>query len=202
MGTAWFVAEWVKCVLIDGFGFEFDQQPSAQREDDLSFRPFGGTANAELTWTLGRAVLYANKINEQDTEFVTSPGLDIIAERHQKKLNDAMIAKAVRLEESLWDYITMAASFKNRGDVRGNTERASRMTGLAKAAAKTARNLRQAATGGVAQEGMDEVVDEAVDNAVDQLGAGDMDREVSQDDIDNLIGFVKIAVGELDLRDI
>ncbi|KZP28630.1 hypothetical protein FIBSPDRAFT_1039389 [Athelia psychrophila] len=145
MGNAWFLAEWIRCVLINGFGFNFSHQPTAQSEDDLAFRPYGGTAKAALTWTLGRAVLCASQLTERDTEhLVIKAGINIVAARHQKKLEDAMIAKAALSQESLLDYITMAASFRRRKDVRGNAERTTRMIHLAVAAAKTSRSLIQA----------------------------------------------------------
>lgn len=103
MGNAWFIAEWIRCVLVHGFGFKFADDPSAKPEDDLSFRPYGVTKNAELTWTPGNAVLFANKPpGADDYNLVSTPGLDAITTAHRQKLIDAMRAKAVRQEELLW----------------------------------------------------------------------------------------------------
>ncbi|KZP30214.1 hypothetical protein FIBSPDRAFT_146474 [Athelia psychrophila] len=239
MGNAWFVAEWVKCVLIDGFGFEFDQQPSAQRETDLSFRPFGGTRrDAELTWTLGRAVLYASKADEEDEDLVTTPGLRVIAKRRQKKLGDAMLARAARQEESVWDYITMAASFRSRLDLAGNFEQSNRMIVLATAAAETCRSLRREVKRRAAAEQLhaatiavtaDAAADAALaatvlralaeeelsaaavnveikvafDHAADNLArpADNMDQAITQAEIDEVMEFVKNAVGRAEVDD-
>ena len=153
MGNAWFIAEWIRCVLVHGFGFKFADDPSAKREDDLSFRPYGGTKNAELTWTLGKAVLFANKPpGADDYNLVSTPGLEAVATAHRQKLIDAMLAKAVRQEELLWDYITMAATFDIRNEVPGNFERVKRMVGLAEVAAQTSRALRREAMNQESQE--------------------------------------------------
>ncbi|KZP32828.1 hypothetical protein FIBSPDRAFT_434203, partial [Athelia psychrophila] len=93
----------------------------------------------------GRAVLCASQVTGWDTEhLVIKTGINTIAARHQKKLEDAMIAKAALSQESLLDYITMAASFRCRKEVRGNAEQTTRMIHLAVATAKTFRSLIQA----------------------------------------------------------
>jgi hypothetical protein len=78
---AWFSAQWIDCVLIDGFGLELANAGTADmlvgevdpytrdeivhlgrgNDSGLSFQPYNGPKGAELSWTLGKAVLLATR---------------------------------------------------------------------------------------------------------------------------------------------
>lgn len=140
MGKAWFVAEWVKCVLVEGFGFQFPDQ-AVKTEDELSFRPYNGPNGAQLTWTLGKMVHFVTG----NTPVQERLSLDDIIKNHDKNLAEVMRAKAVHWEEMLWDYLSMVSSLRTGLDPDGNKERALRLEDLARSAAATSWSLRSAA---------------------------------------------------------
>jgi hypothetical protein len=53
-----FTAAWIQCVLFKCFGFRAND-PTVTQDDMLSFRPYNGSDAVELSWTLGRLVLFA-----------------------------------------------------------------------------------------------------------------------------------------------
>ncbi|KAF7966669.1 hypothetical protein HWV62_37535 [Athelia sp. TMB] len=104
----------------------------------LKARRFVGGANF---WYSTRGVFGRNV----DVDGTAKTTMFSFEEYWAEKLIDAMRAKAVRQEELLWDYITMAATFEIRAEVPGNLERVKRMVGLAEVAAQTSRALRREA---------------------------------------------------------
>lgn len=135
MGKAWFVAEWVKSVLVEGFGFEF-LDGEERTEGSLSFRPYNGPSGAGLSWTLGKMVLLASGDGTVDKP----ASIEEIAQYHDKDIGERMRLKAVYWEEMVWDYLSMIESLS-----RGEDDRKQPLEVLAKSAAATSWKLRTAA---------------------------------------------------------
>lgn len=117
MGKAWFVAQWVQTVLRKGLGFKIAdvsnlKAGSHEHEIDLKFRPFGGIGKEELTWTLGKAVLYANKGEATDYEIKPMVVVNeaILRERDLEYFRAFGAEEAIREEEKLYHNIVKAAS--------------------------------------------------------------------------------------------
>ena len=171
MGNSWFVAEWVRCVLIDGLGFDFDHEPSEGHETELSFRPYGGTEKAELTWTLGKAILYANRPEGQtDYTFKTTPSISVLLNRYVEKSKAALVAKAICEEEKLYDNIAHATSFE------ADSEASREFLAKAEANAKKSRSLRRRAGQTVAEDG-----GQLVGSAMTELAAAAIGRIQSEE---------------------
>jgi Golgi apyrase len=69
--TAYFTATWIHLVLFDFFGFLGIDQTGVN-EDKLLFRPYNGSDGDELSWTLGKVVLFAldSRPREMDAKVV------------------------------------------------------------------------------------------------------------------------------------
>ncbi|KAF7970922.1 hypothetical protein HWV62_22630 [Athelia sp. TMB] len=144
MGNSWFVAEWVRCVLVEGLQFNIDDNQG--HETQLSFRPFGGVGKADLTWTLGKAILYANRPDGQpDYTLKTISSISVLLNRYVEKSKAARVAKANREEEKLYDNIVHATSFEEDSEDELTFLRA------AEANAKHSRSLRRGAKQTVAE---------------------------------------------------
>lgn len=93
-----FTAAWVQRALFAYFRFREDG-PTVSREDKLTFRPYNGSNGVELSWTLGRVVLYA--MGDPKPQQMTGPQareLDYLC--HQVKNDDIRWAK---LEDDVHD---------------------------------------------------------------------------------------------------
>ncbi|KAF9459392.1 nucleoside phosphatase family-domain-containing protein [Collybia nuda] len=53
-----FNAAWVQHILFKCFGFK-GNDPTVTHEDKLTFRPYNGSNGVELSWTLGRVILFS-----------------------------------------------------------------------------------------------------------------------------------------------
>ncbi|KAF7376830.1 Golgi apyrase [Mycena sanguinolenta] len=136
MGTAWFVAVWVKCVLAEGFGFNLVDQ-AVNSEHELSFRPYHGPEGEELTWTLGKAVQFA----AGDDVGIEPLTLDHITAKHKQAQIDVKNEKATHCQELAWDYLSILSSLPIEGK---DAERARRLE-EARVVLATAWSMRQAA---------------------------------------------------------
>ncbi|KAJ7879068.1 nucleoside phosphatase family-domain-containing protein [Mycena olivaceomarginata] len=137
MGTAWFVAAWVKCVLAEGFGFNLADQ-AVNSEHELSFHPYNGPAGEELTWTLGKMVQVIAGNKE-----IVQLSLDKITAKHKQVQIDVMEKKAARCQELAWDYLSILCSLPDVD--KKDPARAKRLEELARAALATAWSMQNAA---------------------------------------------------------
>jgi hypothetical protein len=130
------VAAWVKCVLAEGFGLDLVDQ-AVDSEHELSFRPYNGPEDAELTWTLGKMV----QVITGNTK-IEKLRLDQIVTKHNKIQRDVMEEKAARCQELAVDYLSILCSLPDVDNK--DAARAKRLEESARAALATSWSMLQA----------------------------------------------------------
>jgi Golgi nucleoside diphosphatase len=192
MGTAWFVAAWVKCVLAEGFGFDLADQ-AVNSEHELSFRPYNGPAGEELTWTLGKMVQVVAGNKE-----IVQLSLDDITAKHKQAQIDVMKEKATRCQELAWDYLSILCSLPDVDEK--DPARAKRLEESARAALATAWSMQHAA----AKLRGDEPKDKLLSPKDQLVVVGELRKEISDeaakagdDNLPNMQVKVKEAIRKL-----